>query len=102
MMVEIVNRGSRLLSLPMTKARGFQYLDFVTFLTLGFRGGGFQVGINLSGRVDLTLPDKLNSRWESLSRKMTSKKLQSREYYLLDKEARIVEKRGQSERSGWK
>ena len=53
-------------------------LDFVTFLTVGFRGGSFHVGINFEGRVKSTLPDKLNSRWESLSRKMTSKKLQSR------------------------
>ena len=53
-------------------------LDFAPFLTAGFRRGGFQVGINFEGRVKSTLPEKLNSRWAPLSRKMTSKKLQSR------------------------
>ena len=54
-------------------------LDFATFLTTRFRGGGFQVVINFEGRVKSTLPKKLITRWEALSRKMVSKKLQSRD-----------------------
>ncbi|HCJ82935.1 MAG TPA: hypothetical protein DHV52_01170 [Parachlamydiales bacterium] len=47
-------------------------------MTDGFRGGGFQVVINFEGRVKSTLPEKLITRWEPLSRKTASKNVQSR------------------------
>ena len=55
-----------------------QNLDFVRFLTAGFRGGGSQAAINFEGRVKATLPKKLIATWEPLSRKMASKNVQSR------------------------
>ena len=68
-------------------------LDFVPFLWVGFRGGGSQVEINFKGRVKLTLPEKLNSKWEPLSRKTTSKKVQSRANQISIKSTLFAKKR---------
>jgi len=48
-------------------------------VTAGFRGGGSQVAMNFSGRVNATLPEKLTATGEPLSLKMASKTVQSRE-----------------------